>query len=76
MVFIVIFVFESVVGLFGGNIKGKVVEMFRDGDVIDEECWDLVMMEINDIKLMLKGVLRKDLRVSIFYFKEGIGYLY
>lgn len=76
MASIVISVFESAVGLLGGNIKGKAAEMLRDGDVTDEECRDLVMTEINDIKSMLKGVSRKDLRASISYFKEGIGYLY
>lgn len=59
MASIVISVFESAVGLLGGNIKGKAAEMLRDGDVTDEECRDLVMTEINDIKSMLKGVSRK-----------------
>ena len=55
MASIVISVFEIAVGLLGANIKGKAAEMLRDGDVTDEECRDLVMTEINDIKSMLKG---------------------
>ncbi|PFX21634.1 hypothetical protein AWC38_SpisGene13872 [Stylophora pistillata] len=69
-------VFEIVLGLLGDNIRGKMAEKLRDGDVFDEEFRDLVITENNEIKSMLKGLSRKDLRESIIVFKEGIEILF
>lgn len=68
MASIVISVFEIAVGLLGGNIKGKAAEMLRDGDVTDEECRDLVMTEINDIKFNVERSFKERLESQYLLF--------
>lgn len=36
----------------------------------------MIVCEIDDIKLKLDGLVRKDLLISISFFKEGIVFLY
>ena len=69
-------VFKATIGLLVNKGRDKAAEKLKDGDVTDQKFRGLIVREIDDIKLQLKGLARKDLLASISFFKEGIELLY
>ena len=69
-------VFKAIIGLLVNKGRDKAAEKLKDGDVTDQKFRGLIVREIDDIKLQLKGLARKDLLASISFFKEGIELLY
>ena len=69
-------VFKLTVGLLVDKGRDKAAEKLKDGDVTDQKFRGLIVREIVDIKSKLDGLSRKDLRASISFFEEGIGFLY
>ena len=73
---IVTAVFKATIGLLVNKGRDKAAEKLKDGDVTDQKFRGLIVREIDDIKSKLDGLSRKDLLVSISFFKEGIELLY
>ena len=69
-------VFKATIGLLVNKGRDKAAEKLKDGDVTDQKFRGLIVREIEDIKLQLKGLTRKDFLASISFFKEGIELLY
>lgn len=69
-------VFKATVGLLVNKGRDKAVQELKDGDVTEEKFRGLIVREIDDIKLKLDGLARKDLLSSTSFFKEGIELLY
>ena len=69
-------VFKATIGLLVNKGRDKAAEKLKDGDVTNQKFRGLIVREIDDIKLQLKGLARKDLLASISFFKEGIELLY
>ena len=69
-------VFKATIGLLVNKGRDKAAEKLKDGDVTDQKFRGLIVREIDDIKLKLDGLARKDLLASISFFEEGIELLY
>ena len=57
-------VFKATVGLLVNKGRDKAVQKLKDGDVTEEKFRGLIVREIDDIKLKLDGLARKDLLSS------------
>ena len=73
---IVTAVVKATIGLLVTKVRDKAAEKLKDGDVTEHKFRGLIVSEIDDIKSKLDGLSRKDLKASISFFKEGIGFLY
>ena len=73
---VVIAVFKSTIGLLVNKGRDKAVERLKEGDVTDQKFRGIIMREIDNVKLKLDGLARKDLLASISFFKEGIESLF
>ena len=69
-------VFKATMGLLVNKGRDKLAEKLNEGDVTDQKFRGLIVREIDEIKLILHGLARKDLLASISLFKEGIELLY
>ena len=69
MSLIITAVFKATIGLLVNKGRDKAAEKLKDGDVTDQKFRGLIVREIDDIKLQLKGLARKDLLASISFFK-------
>ena len=76
MTSIVTAVFKVTIGLLVDKGRNMAAEKLKDGDVTHQKFRGLIIREIDDIKSKLDGLSRKDLLVSIIFFKEGIELLY
>ena len=69
-------VFKATIGLLVSKGRDKLAEKLNEGDVTEQKFRGLIVREIDEIKLKLDGLARKDLLASISLFKEGIELLY
>ena len=58
------------------KIRSNIASRLKDGDVTNEECWRLIVRELDDIKSKLNGLARKDLLSSLCFLQEGINRLF
>ena len=63
-------------GFLANKIRSGIAERLKDSDVTDEECWRLIVSELDDIQSKLDGLARKDLLSSLCFLQEGINRLY
>lgn len=73
---VVIAVFKSTIGLLVNKGRDKAAERLKEGDVTDQKFRGIIMREIDNVKLKLDGLARKDLLASISFFREGIESLF
>ncbi|XP_044182687.1 uncharacterized protein LOC114953458 [Acropora millepora] len=69
-------ILKATVGLLVNKGRNVAAEKLKEGDVTNEQLHNLIVRELDDIKSKLDGIARKDLLVSISFFKEGLFYLY
>ena len=68
--------FKNAIGLLVSEGREKVAEIPKGGDVTDQKFHSVIVKKIDDIKSKLDTLSRKDLKVSISFFEEGIELLY
>lgn len=73
---IMVGVFKVIIGLFIDKGCDWLVEKLREGDVMDEIFWDLIVWEINVMNLKLDVIVRKDFGVSMNFLMEGFVLMY
>ena len=69
-------VINSTVGLLCSKLRDYTAEKLNEGDLNDNQCRQIIVREIDDIKSKLDGLSRKDLLASLSFFKEGVTRLY
>ena len=70
-------VFEATIGLLVNEGRDELAEKLNEGDVTDQKFRDLTVFEIDEVKLKLDSLARKDfLASSSRLVKEGIELLY
>jgi len=62
--------FKATVGLLVNKGRDKAVQKLKDGDVTEEKFRGLIVREIDDIKLKLDGLARKNLLSSTSFLKK------
>ena len=67
---------EATIGLLVIKGRDKAAEILKDGDVTDQKFHSLIVREIDDIKSKLYALSRKNLRMSVSFFEEGIALMY
>lgn len=73
---IMVGVVKVIIGLFIDKGCDWLVEKLREGDVMDEIFWDLIVWEINVMNLKLDVIVRKDFGVSMNFLMEGFVLMY
>ena len=63
-------------GFMAQKVRSNIATRLKDGDVTNEECWRLIVRELDDIKSKLDGLARKDLLSSLCFLQEGINRLF
>ena len=66
----------STVGLLCSKLRDYAADKLDEGDLSDEKCKQIVVRELDDIKSKIYSLSRKDLLVSLSFFKEGVTRLY
>ena len=69
-------VLNSTIGLLCSKLRDYTAERLNEGDANDEQCRQIIVRELDDIKSKLDGLSRKDLLASLSFFKEGVTRLY
>ena len=69
-------ILKATVGLLVNKGRNVAVEKLKEGDVTNEQLCNLILSELDDIKLKLDGIARNDLLTSISFYREGLFYLY
>ncbi len=69
-------VINSTVGLLCSKLRDYTAEKLNEGDLNDDQCRQIIVRELDDIKSKLDGLSRKDLLASLSFFKEGVTRLY
>ncbi len=69
-------VINSTVGLLCSKLRDYTAERLNEGDLNDQQCRQIIVRELDDIKSKLDGLSRKDLLASLSFFKEGVTRLY
>ncbi|CAB4013984.1 SH3 domain-binding 5-like, partial [Paramuricea clavata] len=69
-------VLNSTIGLLCSKLQDYTAEKLDEGDVNNQQCKQIIVRELDDIKSKLDGLSRKDLRASLCFFKEGVTRLY
>ncbi len=64
------------VGLLCSKLRDYTAEKLNEGDLNDQQCRQIIVRELDDIKSKLDGLSRKDLLASLSFFKEGVTRLY
>ena len=64
------------VGFLVDKARDRVAEILKDGDVVDKKIREIIAREIEDVKLKLDALSRKDLLAAIDAFETGLRYLY
>ena len=73
---IVTSVFNATIGWLVNKGRDVTAERLKEGDVADQKIRDLIVREVEDIKLKLDGLSRKDLLTAVDSFKTGIRYFF
>ena len=68
-------VFKFTIGLLVDKGRDKAAESLKEGDVTDQKFRGMIVREIEDIKLKLDALSRKDLLASFDFFEAGLRYL-
>ncbi|XP_029185543.2 uncharacterized protein LOC114953457 [Acropora millepora] len=69
-------ILKATVGLLVNKGRNVAAEKLKEGDVTNEQLCNLILSELDDIKLKLDGIARNDLLTSISFYREGLFYLY
>ena len=69
-------VINSTVGLLCSKLRDYTAARLNEGDLNDQQCRQIIVRELDDIKSKLDGLSRKDLLASLSFFKEGVTRLY
>ncbi len=69
-------VINSTVGLLCSKLRDYTAERLNEGDLNDQQCRQIIVRELDDIKSKLDGLSRKDLLASLSFFREGVTRLY
>ncbi|XP_044182689.1 uncharacterized protein LOC122963335 [Acropora millepora] len=69
-------ILKATVGLLVNKGRNVAAEKLKEGDVTNEQLCNLIVSQLDDIKLKLDGIARKEMLASISFFKEGLVYLY
>ena len=69
-------VFKFTIGLLVNKGRDKAAESLKEGDVTDQKFRGMIVREIEDIKLKLDALSRKDLLASFDFFEARLRYLY
>jgi hypothetical protein len=69
-------VLNSTIGLLCSKLRDYTAGRLNEGDANDEQCRQIIVRELDDIKSKLDGLSRKDLLASLSFFKEGVTRLY
>ena len=72
---VVTVVLKATLGLLLAKGRDCLAKKLQEGDVTDEQFRSMIVRELDDIKLKLDRLARKDLLTSISFFKEGIVFL-
>ncbi len=72
---IVTSILSSTVGLLWNKARDSTAARLKDGDVTDAKIREIVVRELNDIKMKLDGLSRKDLLSSYSFLQEGVDFL-
>ncbi|CAB3984546.1 Tripartite motif-containing 3 [Paramuricea clavata] len=72
---IVTSILSSTVGLLWNKARDSTAAKLKDGDVTDAKVREIVVRELNDIKMKLDGLSRKDLLSSYNFLQEGVDFL-
>ena len=67
---------NSTVGLLCNKLRDYTAQRFNQGGIIDCQCRQIIVRNLDDIKTKLAGLSRKDLLASLNFFTEGITDLY
>ena len=62
-------------GLLWNKVRDHTANQLKEGDMTDEECRQLIVRELDDIKTKLDGLARKDLLSSVDFLEEGLAFL-
>ena len=73
---IVTSLFNATIGWLVNKGRDVTAERLKEGDVADQKIRDLIVREVEDIKLKLDGLSRKDLLAAVDSFKTGIRYFF
>ena len=73
---IVTIVFNVTIGWFVNRGRDVIAERLREGDVADQEIYNFIVREIEDIKSKVEGLARNDLLAALDFFQTGIRYLF
>jgi hypothetical protein len=65
-------VLKLTVGVLANKARSSLAAHLKDGDITDEQCRNLIVKELDDIKGKLDGLSRKDLLSSLSFLREGI----
>ena len=68
-------ILSSTVGLLWNKACDSTAAKLKDGDVTDAKIRQIVARELNDIKVKLDGLSRKDLLSSYSLLKQGVDLL-
>ncbi|XP_067024062.1 uncharacterized protein [Acropora muricata] len=69
-------ILKATVGLLVNKGRNVAAEKLKEGDVTNEHLCNLILSQLDDIKLKLDGIARNDLLTSISFYREGLFYLY
>ena len=69
-------VLKSTVSILCSKLRDYAAGRLNEGDVNDEQCRQIIVRDLDDIKSKLDGLSRKDLLASISFFHEGVTRLY
>ncbi|CAB4013738.1 Hypothetical predicted protein [Paramuricea clavata] len=63
---------SSTVGLLWNKARDTTAKKLKDGDITDERIREIVVRELNDVKIKIDGLSRKDLLSSYSFLQEGV----
>ena len=69
-------VLNGTIGLLCNKLRDYAANQLKGGDLNEDQCRQIVVRELDDIKARLDGLARKDLLASLSFFKEGVTRLY
>ncbi|CAB3990585.1 Hypothetical predicted protein [Paramuricea clavata] len=69
---IVTSILSSTVGLLWNKARDTTAKKMKDGDITDAKLREIVVRELNDVKIKIDGLSRKDLLSSYSFLQEGV----
>ena len=69
---IVTSILSSTVGLLWNKARDTTAKKLKEGDITDAKLREIVVRELNDVKIKIDGLSRKDLLSSYSFLQEGV----